>query len=94
MSITAKVENDMIKLPAGIHLPDGTEVIVETLKKNRFFVGVFGETMGAATAGGETFERLLGEENALRAQMERAGRRFSAQGRLSRDEVHDRDALR
>lgn len=30
MSITAIVENDTIKLPAGMHLPDGTEVCIET----------------------------------------------------------------
>jgi hypothetical protein len=29
MSFTATVENDMIKLPPGVHLPDGTEVSVE-----------------------------------------------------------------
>ena len=29
MSITAIVENDTIKLPAGIHLPDGTRVQIE-----------------------------------------------------------------
>ncbi len=29
MSITATVENDTIKLPDGVHLPDGTKVIVE-----------------------------------------------------------------
>ena len=29
MSITAIVENDTIKLPAGIHLPDGTKVQIE-----------------------------------------------------------------
>lgn len=29
MSITAKVENDTIKLPPGVHLPDGTEVSIE-----------------------------------------------------------------
>ena len=26
MNITATVENDMIRLPAGVHLPDGTRV--------------------------------------------------------------------
>jgi hypothetical protein len=26
MSITATVENDTIKLPAGVHVPDGTKV--------------------------------------------------------------------
>ena len=30
MSITAIVENDTIKLPPGLHLPDGTEVCIET----------------------------------------------------------------
>ena len=30
MSITAIVENDTIKLPPGVHLPDGTEVSNET----------------------------------------------------------------
>ena len=34
MSITATVENDTIKLPAGIHLPDGTPVRVEPIKDN------------------------------------------------------------
>ena len=29
MSITATVENDIIKLPPGVHLPDGTRVRVE-----------------------------------------------------------------
>ena len=29
MSFTATVENDTIKLPPGMHLPDGTEVIVQ-----------------------------------------------------------------
>lgn len=29
MSFTATVENDTIKLPVGVHLPDGTEVTVE-----------------------------------------------------------------
>jgi hypothetical protein len=28
MSFTATVENDTIKLPPGVHLPDGTEVTV------------------------------------------------------------------
>jgi len=29
MSITATVENNTIKLPPGVHLPDGTEVSIE-----------------------------------------------------------------
>lgn len=29
MSITATVENDTIKLPEGVHLPDGTKVHIE-----------------------------------------------------------------
>lgn len=34
MSITATVENDTIKLPPGMHLPDGTEVEVHVSAKN------------------------------------------------------------
>ena len=33
MSFTATVENDTIKLPPGMHLPDGTEVIIEQREK-------------------------------------------------------------
>ena len=33
MSITATVQNDTIKLPVGIHLPDGTKVRVEPVAK-------------------------------------------------------------
>jgi hypothetical protein len=29
MSFTATVENDTIKLPPGVHLPDGTQVTVK-----------------------------------------------------------------
>ena len=31
MSITATVENDTIKLPVGVHVPDGTKVSIETV---------------------------------------------------------------
>ena len=31
MSITATVENDTIKLPAGVHLPNGTTVKIEAV---------------------------------------------------------------
>lgn len=50
--------------------------------------------LAQAAPGGDDFERLRGEENALRERLGQAGRRFSAQDRLSREEVHDRDALR
>ena len=32
MSITATVENDTIKLPAGVHFPDGTPVRIEPIE--------------------------------------------------------------
>ncbi len=35
MSITAIVENDTIKLPPGVHLPDGTKVRVEPDKQDQ-----------------------------------------------------------
>jgi hypothetical protein len=34
MSFTATVENDTIKLPEGVHLPDGTEVVVEPRRRS------------------------------------------------------------
>lgn len=40
------------------------------------------------------FERLLREEEALREQFVKSGRQFSASDRLTRDELHDRHALR
>ena len=33
MSITATVEGDTIKLPSGVHLPDGTQVRIEALEE-------------------------------------------------------------
>ena len=40
------------------------------------------------------FDRLLQEEEALRATMRQQGRQFSATDRLTREELHDRHALR
>ena len=40
------------------------------------------------------FDRLLQEEEDLRASMRLQGRQFSAADRLTRDELHDRHALR
>ena len=34
MSITATVENDTIRLPEGLHLPDGTQVVIETIDRS------------------------------------------------------------
>jgi hypothetical protein len=34
MSITATVENDTIRLPEGFHIPDGTQVVIETLERS------------------------------------------------------------
>ena len=50
MSITAIVENDTIRLPAGIHLPDGTAV--------RLDIGGTGEPASQWPAG--YFERTAG----------------------------------
>jgi hypothetical protein len=46
------------------------------------------------SAEASDFERLRQEEEALRANMRRQGRQFSAADRLTRDELHDRHALR
>jgi hypothetical protein len=40
------------------------------------------------------FDRLAREEEALRLQMQQQGRQFAASDRLTRDELHDRHALR
>ncbi len=40
------------------------------------------------------FDRLATEEQALREIMRQQGRSFSARERLTRDELHDRHALR
>ena len=50
MSITAIVENDIIRLPVGIHLPDGTPV--------RLDIGGTGEPGSQWPAG--YFERTAG----------------------------------
>ena len=59
MQIFAKVENDTIKLPPGVHLPDGTTVRVEAESTaaagQGWPPGYFESTAGALT--GEPFER-------------------------------------
>lgn len=40
------------------------------------------------------FDRLASEEGALRERMRQEGRQFSASDRLTREELHDRHALR
>jgi hypothetical protein len=34
MSITATVENDTIRLPEGFHIPNGTQVVIETIERS------------------------------------------------------------
>ena len=46
MSFTATVENDTIKLPPGVHLPDGTEVTVEPREKAAESPGAPPQTLG------------------------------------------------
>jgi hypothetical protein len=49
MSITAIVEQDMVKLPAGMHVPDGTQVRLDILRsgEQQWPVGYFERTAGA-----------------------------------------------
>jgi hypothetical protein len=59
MSITATVENDTIKLPANIHLPDGTRVRLEPIDPGEplqdWPEGYFARTAGMLS--GERLER-------------------------------------
>ena len=63
MSITATVKNDAVKLPAGIHLPDGTQVRLETIATgqpgNGWPPDYFERTAGVLA--GERFERPAGD---------------------------------
>ena len=52
MSITATVENDTIKLPNGVHLPDGTTVKIETVEApQKSFAERFAKYIGASKTG-------------------------------------------
>ena len=59
MSITATVENDTIKLPADVHLPDGTRVRLEPIALSEparaWPAGYFARTAGMLA--GERLER-------------------------------------
>ncbi len=59
MSITATVENDIIRLPANVHLPDGTQVRLEPIDSGPpsrgWPAGYFARTAGMLA--GEPFER-------------------------------------
>ena len=59
MSITVTVENDMIRLPADMHLPDGTQVRLEPIVPSQSVrgwpAGYFARTAGMLA--GERMER-------------------------------------
>ena len=59
MSITAIVQNDIIRLPVGLHLPDGTAVRLDIAHAGepatRWPAGYFERTTGALA--GEPMER-------------------------------------
>ena len=59
MSIQAVAENDLVRLPSGVHLPDGTLVRLEVLPRADAFTGwpvpYFEETAGVLE--GEPFDR-------------------------------------
>ena len=66
MSITAIVENDTIKLPADVHLPDGTRVRLEPIAPGQpgrdWPAGYFARTAGMLA--GERLERPEGRGEA------------------------------
>ena len=68
MSITAIVENDTIRLPAGIHLPDGTAVRLDIggagVAASQWPTGYFERTAGVLA--GERMERPAQEDSPVR----------------------------
>ena len=66
MSITAIVENDTIKLPAGIHLPDGTRVQIEAPVPSK--TKPWMELAGCLAAEAEALREM---GNAMDAEFER-----------------------
>ena len=49
MSFTATVENNTIKLPPGVHLPDGTKVTIEAaVPKRRTLAERYAKIVGVA----------------------------------------------
>jgi hypothetical protein len=75
MSITATVKNDLVKLPEGVHLPDGTRVRLKTIDTGQgdgWPSGYFERTAGALA--GERFERPAGDAPEQRLLFERSRR--------------------
>ena len=58
MSITAIVENDTIKLPPGVHVPDGTkaEIVLQTEDAGTAPPDWLQRAVGTATSGMSTDE--------------------------------------
>jgi plasmid stability protein len=52
------------------------------------------EYLTRIAAQGSEFERMVAEQNAIITRVHERGGGFSASSRLSRDDIHDRDALR
>lgn len=64
-------------------------------KAGQSLAGLVLDWLKGFTANSETeFDRLLREEEALREQLRKSGRQFAASERLSRDEIHERHAVR
>lgn len=68
-------------------------VDAETARRLERLVRDAMELADSSPASG-SFEQLAAEEAALRTRLGASGREFSAKDRLSRDDAHDRDALR
>jgi plasmid stability protein len=52
------------------------------------------EFLSSLSRRDEEFKALVAEQERLLDEIQASGRAFSASDRLSRDEIHDRDALR
>jgi hypothetical protein len=62
MSFTAVVENDTIKLPPGVHLPDGTKVTIEPSSPSQ---AVSADTGSESPTLYEVFKDFIGQAEGL-----------------------------
>lgn len=67
---------------------------VRAAHEGRSVSAMVAEFLESLSGGDDEFERLLQKQERVLDEIRASGKSFSAGDRLSRDEIHDRDALR